>query len=120
MASYLNPEPGKPYGSCSCGETIQTREAKKAHWDAVREATGGRSPGAAHAITTTNPTRPERIESELQDFAEGAISEFLENVGRLLDNNDDLTVEEIDEAVKRITTGDWADEWRDARKDFTR
>lgn len=94
--SIYDPEPGKPYGSCiNCGAEIGTRDDMTAHFDATR--TNGRT----HSVRVTNPTRAERIESALQDYAEEAAAEFADNVTTLLDA-DDVTEEEVTEAMRTV------------------
>ena len=72
--SMYDQEIGKDYASCSdCTATFPTREEMKAHF---RETSpnGRRS----HSARITNPTREERIESEISNLADDALSALVE------------------------------------------
>lgn len=96
--SLYDPEPGKPYGTCTtCGIVIQTDEHCSDHLTATMPVNGGGS----HSVRITNPTRAERIESAIQDYADEAAAEFADNVSTLLDA-DNVTEEEVTEAMRTV------------------
>lgn len=64
----------------------------------------------SHRGRTTNSTRAERIENELERLAEDALSDFVENAWRLVDR-DGVTEDEITAAVRSVVA-DFDDAWR--------
>lgn len=97
----------EPYGVCACGVTVPNREALSEHW----KLTGG---GAGHSTKITNPTRAQRIENELEDLAQSALSDFVNEAEQLLDE-EEVTEEEITEALRMIVA-DPARAWAERNK----
>lgn len=108
--SRFDPKPDEPYGTCRCGETLATRDAMSTHFNAVRDANGGRAGGSAHSVRITNQTRDERIESELESLVEDAVQNIMDELDRLITKGD-LTEDEAAEATKSVDI-DLFDQWK--------
>lgn len=108
MSSY-DPDPDKPYGECvTCGVSLATQEDAKAHRADTRPA----NMGSSHSTRSTNPSRTERIESELQRLADDALYDFVDQAEDLLD--DGVTEDEI-KAAMRMVDADFSDAWEKDR-----
>ncbi|MCU1441114.1 MAG: hypothetical protein JWP85_2111 [Rhodoglobus sp.] len=102
--SRFDPDPDKPYGNCmDCEEVFADRADMSAHLSETYKA------GKSHRGRGTNPTRAERIERELDQIAEDVLYDFVSRTEDLVDR-DEVTEEEITEAVGRVTA-DFADAW---------
>lgn len=104
--SRFEPDANKPYATCEdCGETFPEREQMSAHLTATsNESKSGRS----HGARITNRSRAERIKSELDDFAESALYDFVNSALDLTDEG--VSEEEISAAVRSVVA-DFADAW---------
>lgn len=108
MSARFDPMPDKPHGVCvDCGIEIADSGVMSAHFAETRVNGGGRS----HTIRNTNPTRARRIENALEDIAESALYEFVEEASRLIDDGD-ATEAEITEALRTLHA-DFSDAWAD-------
>ena len=122
LTDRFNPDPDAPYGKClTCEEagtelTFADRDAMQAHMHETFEASNHAN---GHRTRTTNPTRQERITSSVmssaQDAADSALTEFVDDVARLLDRGD-ATLAELTAAVAESTMFvdlDWHEAWRE-------
>lgn len=91
MSNRFDPEEGKPYAMClNCDEVMQTNADNKAHFDETWVD------GRSHTVSLTNPTRPERIKSEVGWLVQDAFDELLEKIDLL---TADVTESEMRDAI---------------------
>lgn len=110
-----DPDPDRDYGSCvDCAATFPTQAEKRAHLDETRTLS---RLGHSHRVRTTNPSRPERIEREIENEIESALMDFVDALYQMTGGGD-VTEDEITEALKRSDSA-WSDAWADALKENT-
>jgi hypothetical protein len=102
---------GDDYGTCvTCGVSLPTEQAARAHLNETLEASPDRK---SHTYRRHNPTREQRIQSMVASAVDDSIYDAIE---RLMEEvaSGEVTEDEITKAIKFY--GDFADEWerRDA------
>ena len=105
--SRFNQEPDKDYAACKdCDETFPTQVEMSAHFKATM------SGGSSHTASIKNQTRAERIARAVQQCADDAAYEFVNDAEKLLDEG--VTEEEMSAAVRDVYI-DFVDAWEQDR-----
>ena len=90
--SSFDPEPDKPHGVCNdCGAEMATEQDASDHMRETFEA--AKAAGKvqrSHSVRVTNPGRQTRIRRRLGTIIDDAISNAMEEIDRLLEQEADL------------------------------
>ncbi|WP_143153956.1 hypothetical protein [Rhodococcus rhodnii] len=107
--SIYDPKPGVPYGTCMvCDALFADRAAVNAHHDATRPVAnpseGFVNLGRSHTVRITNPTRPERIRSMVEEVLEEALRQYGDiDVGcQTIESNADVAEYVIDDLERSL------------------
>lgn len=96
----FNPDPDKPYSRCdTCGIELATEKDSRQHQRetlAAEETVFGER--RSHTVSITNPTREQRIRSDIAGLVSEALNDLFEELEELLDTTD-ASVDEISNAL---------------------
>jgi hypothetical protein len=106
MKNRFDPTPDGDFAKCQdCGETLALRQFADDHLKETREAAANKH---SHTILILNPSRQSRIETAVSHIIEDAIQEGLEEVDRLI-ADEEITEEEATKAL--LFYDGFYDEW---------
>lgn len=105
----FDPTPGEPNGHClDCAVVFNTEADGDQH---ISQTMGGPTgQQKSHTITRTNPDRGTRVFREIAEQLQDGLRDAFNEIERLVDN-DDITEDEADEAVRQSHIN-IEDEWQ--------